>query len=115
MSENERIALVQGQLDAYNRRDVDAFCPFFHPEVVVTSLVTQQTLCTDRQQFKQIYTKVFGDSPKLHCELLNRIVLNDTIIDHERVTGRTGPEPVLLACAIYGFRDGLIDRVWFAR
>lgn len=115
MIEKDRVLVVQGQLEAYNRRDVDAFCQFFHPQVVVTNLGNNQQLCHGLDAFRQIYEKMFADSPQLHCELLNRIVLPETVIDHERVTGRASSPDVLLACAIYGFRDGLIDRVWFTR
>jgi hypothetical protein len=52
--------------------------------------------------------------PNLHARLLNRIVLGNTVIDHEMVT-RTFAEGTgtLEMTAIYEVRDGLIARAWF--
>ena len=46
------------------------------------------------------YKKLFSDSPNLHCEILNRIVLGNTVIDHEKVSGVRDLEP--------------FDRGWYA-
>lgn len=115
MTDEQRTALVQGQLEAYNRRDLNDFCRFFHQRVTAIRLANNIVLCENMKQFRSIYDKMFAESPRLHCELLTRIVLPETVIDHERVTGRGSSPDILLACAIYGFRDGLIDRVWFTR
>jgi hypothetical protein len=46
----------------------------------------------------------------LHCEIVNRIKLNNTIIDHERVKFN---EKVVDAVAIYEVKDGKIVKVTF--
>lgn len=115
MNNDDRKRLVQGQLDAYNRRDIDSFCRFFHSDILAYRLVpTFEQRVKGMAAFREGYGAMFAASPKLHCELKSRIVLNDTVIDEEWVTGRLNSPDGAHVCAIYAFRDGLIDRVWFA-
>lgn len=115
MTHQEKISLVQAQLDAYNNRDIEAFCLCFHPEVKVVNLVSGSTRCTNIEDFKKGYEVMFSKSPNLHCELKSRIVLSDAVVDEELVTGIRGDSNAVHALAIYAFRDGLIDRVWFPK
>ena len=115
MTKQQMQALVQGQLDAYNRRDVERFCACYHPEVLAIDLITHETVCRGIDQFAVRYRQRFSSSPQLHCELRSRIVLESSVIDEEYVSGAAQFPEGLHACAIYGFRDGLIDRVWFCR
>lgn len=107
--------LVERQLAAYNARDIDAFCSCFHPTVTVINLVSNKKSCEGIQQFREIYQKLFSSTPKLHCELVSRIVLDEAIIDEEIVTGLPNYSDGLHAVAIYSFADCLINRVWFPK
>jgi hypothetical protein len=107
------VDLVQAQLDAYNAQDLDAYCAFYADDVVVADLngvVTTRGL----DAYRARYTKAFADFPENKAELINRIVLGQTIIDHERVIRRPGGETFDVA-AIYSFADGKIARVDFAK
>lgn len=115
MTQQEMTALVQKQLDAYNSRDIDAFCKFFHPEVKVVNLVSGSVRCSNIEDFRKGYEEMFSQSPNLHCELKSRIVLDEVVIDEELVTGIQGDSKGVHVAAIYAFRDGLIDRVWFPK
>ena len=106
------VELAQGQLDAYNKRDLEAFCSFYHPQVEVYRLAQNEKTCSDFETFKEMYRSRFADNPELHCELRSRIVLNDSVLDEEWVTGAGTPAHVV---AIYGFKDNLISKVWFTR
>jgi hypothetical protein len=57
---------------------------------------------------------MFERTPDLHCELVNRIVLGNTVIDQERVTGFPGGN-VIEAVAIYKVENGKIAKVYFIR
>jgi hypothetical protein len=113
MTKEEMLTLTQKQLEAYNKRDLEAFCQCFHPEVVTQNLVTGKSSLPGIQEFKIAYGKLFESSPNLHCEIKNRIVHEFTVIDEELVTGSKKYPTGLHASAVYAFRDGLIDRVWF--
>ena len=111
MNEERMVELVQGQLDAYNARDVEKFCELYHPEIQVFKLSKAEADCEGMEKFRAIYKALFEKFPSLHCELKSRIVLNGFVIDHEFVT-RTETNTAH-AVAIYNFRDNLISKVTF--
>lgn len=116
MNKERMIELAAAQLDAYNKRDIDTFCTYFHPKVQVWRLNGDPTkTCDNITTFRQMYQDRFENNPKLHCELRSRTVLNDSILDEEWVTGVEGAQTPNHVVAIYGFKDNLISHVWFTR
>lgn len=108
-------SLVQEQLDAYNAHDLERFCACYHPEVQVIRLLSNQVTVSGLTAFREGYAALFAANPKLHCELRSRIVLAASVIDEGFVTGFLREPQGFHTAAIYSFRDGLIDRVWFPR
>jgi hypothetical protein len=49
---------------------------------------------------------------KPHCNLLNRIVQDNIVIDHEELLNNRGK---FYGVAIYEIKDGKITKVWFPR
>lgn len=115
MTKDEMTALAERQLQAYNRGDLDAFCACYHPEVSVRLLISDVQSDQGMQAFRESFRKLFESAPELKCELKSRIVVNAAVIDEEWVTGAPKYPNGFHAVAIYGFRDGLIDRIWFTR
>jgi hypothetical protein len=106
--------IAQAQLDAYNAQNLDAYCAFFTDDVVVANVggdVTGQGIEAYRARYKEAFAKF----PNNKAELLNRIVLGNTVIDHERVDRGDGTTPVFEVAAIYTFRGDKIARVDFAK
>jgi hypothetical protein len=104
--------VVQRQLDAYNAKDVEALLAtyaedaeqFEYPEKRIARGVGEL-----RDRFAQRFQE-----PNLRADLLSRIVMENTVIDHERVT-RTfpeGPGSVELI-AIYEISGGKIAKATF--
>jgi hypothetical protein len=107
-------AIAQAQLDAYNAQDLDAYCGFFTDDIVVADLngpVTSQ----GNAAYRERYAGAFAKFPNNKAELLNRMVVGQTVIDHERVDRGDGATPTFEVAAIYSFRDGKIARVDFAK
>ena len=102
--------LAQGQLDAYNAHDIDAFCTFFAEDVRIYDAHTHTLLMEGMRQFRARYIKTFANE-KLHCTLVNRMVQENIVIDQESVVG-LGDE-IVKAIAIYHTRDDLIREVHF--
>ncbi len=104
-------ALVQQQLEAYNARDLDALLAtyaedaqlFEHPATLLAS---------GAAQLRARFALRFQES-NLHAHLINRIVLNNFVVDHERIT-RTFPEgPGTIEILItYEVVDGKITNAW---
>ncbi len=102
---------VQRQLDAYNARDIDALLAIYaddaqmfeHPAKLVASGSTAL-----RERFLVRFAE-----PNLHARLLNRVVMGNIVVDHERVTRtfQDGPGTVELVM-IYEVQDEKIAKAW---
>jgi len=107
--------LAQGQLEAYNARDLDTFLTFYAEDVVVHGL-PGQTLMTGQDEMRERYRDLFEKSPQLHCKLVKRMVKGDWAVDEEHVTGHAAdPEGRVHAIAIYRCEEGVIKEVYFLR
>ncbi|MEM8897020.1 MAG: nuclear transport factor 2 family protein [Bacteroidota bacterium] len=105
--------LAQEQLDAYNARDIDAFLAPYADSVEIYNF-PDQFVYAGKENMRSRYGNMFEKTPDLHCELVNRIVMGNTVIDQEKVTGIPGRE-LLEAIAIYKIKDGKIAQVYFVR
>ncbi|ELR73518.1 putative steroid delta-isomerase domain protein [Fulvivirga imtechensis AK7] len=102
-------AIVQRQINAYNARNVDAFAETFSEDVEIYN--SEGNLKTKgRERLRKGYAKMFEKVPDLHCEIENRIVINNKVIDKEkvRVNGK-----YFHTVAIYEVVDGKIAKVRF--
>lgn len=113
--------LAQRQLDAYNGHDLEAFVACYAPSVEVRTFPgAGPPDFAGHEALRARYGPMF-EQGTIHAELLNRITIGATAIDHERVTGlvkegqEEGEERVVFAVAIYEVADDLIQKVWFIR
>lgn len=104
------VAVVQQQLDAYNRRDIEAFMGTYANDIKVYEY-PDKLLLDGAAQVRARYVQLFADSV-LHARIANRIVIGNRVIDHEHVT-RTFPTGVGVKqwVALYDVQDGKIVRV----
>lgn len=114
-TERQAETMAQRQLDAYNARDLDAFVACYAKDVEVRDQKTGDLMMKGHTALRERYGALFGASPKLHCELVNRIVMGSFVFDQERVTGRNGGNEVARVVAIYEVEGDAIAKVWFAR
>lgn len=105
-------ALVQQQVNGYNARDIEAFLEPYAEDVQVY-IYPGQWQYTGKEAMRTRYRTMFEKTPQLHCEIVERIVMGNVVIDQERVTGRA--EGPLQAVAIYTVQNGKISRVEFVR
>ena len=105
--------VAQKQLDAYNAQDLEKYVSYFTEDCIVSGLNGTPTETT-RDAIKARYAKAFAQFPQNKAELKNRIVVGNTVVDHELVIRAPGGEQFEII-AIYTFRDGLIARVDFAK
>jgi hypothetical protein len=106
--------IAQAQLDAYNAQDLDAYCSYFTDGVVVAN-VNGEVTGEGIEAYRARYKDAFAKFPKNKAELLNRIVLGTSVIDHERVDRGDGVTPTFEVAAIYTFEGDKIARVDFAK
>ena len=103
--------LVQRQVNAYNSRDIDAFMDTYADDIKIYNFPEELSLEGKekmREQFKGMFERV----PNLYCEIKNRIVLGNKVIDREYV--RFG-EQFTSVIAVYEIENGKIAKVTFIR
>jgi len=105
------VAIVQEQLDAYNDRNIDAFMETYTEDIALYNF--PQTLTRQGQKkMRAGYQSFFSSTPDLHCDIKNRIVIGNRVIDLENVTAN-GQQ--FSAIAIYEVANGKISKVTFLR
>ena len=105
--------VIQSQLDAYNSGDIERYLDCFHPDACLRELQDGGVIAQGAAAIRESFSALFSSCPELHAELIQRMAMGDTVVDHERVSGMSadGPEETI---AIYEVRDGKIMQVWFA-
>lgn len=109
---NDVIEIVDAQVEAYRRRDIDAFLSFYASDVQVCT-VDGRVQMDGLDEMRERYGKLFEDSPDLAVDVASRIVVGDHVVDEERITGFNLPgyPTELHAAVVYQLRDGKIGRV----
>jgi hypothetical protein len=102
-------AIVQRQLNAYNARDLDAFMNTYADEIKLYNF-PNTLIAEGKEAMRKNYEGFFKNTTNLYCEIENRIVQGNTIIDKEKVRAGTA---TLRAVAVYEVSDGKIKKVTF--
>ena len=108
-TEAERV--VQAQVDAYNRRDLDAFMATLHPDAQLY-IFPDSLWMAGSENLRRTYGSLFARATSLRAEVLQRVVQGNYVIDRE-VTYGLGADGPHTGVAIYEVRNGRIARVWF--
>lgn len=109
VSETSPRHIVQKQLEAYNDRDIDSFVSTFSHTIEIFNY-PNQLIGKGKDELREMYDSFFNSTPDLKCEIKNRIVYENKVIDEEFLTinGRN-----FSALAIYEVENGKIAKVTF--
>jgi hypothetical protein len=114
-TESLAVELAQQQLDAYNNRNIIQFLEPYSDDVKAYNY-PDALVFEGKDKMREIYGKMFANSPELHCELVHRTVMGNVVIDQEKVTGIAGAgDQVVEALAVYTIKEGKIVEVRFIR
>ena len=114
---------VQGQLDAYNARDLARFVACYADDVQLFRPPAAEPVMVGKAALSAHYEANRFNLPLLHAELVNRMVLGNKVVDHERISG-VREEP-FDAAVVFEVRfevksevesevsRALISKVWF--
>ncbi|AZJ33913.1 SnoaL-like domain-containing protein [Tenacibaculum mesophilum] len=104
-------ALAQEQLEAYNKRDIDAFLKPYAKGVKVYSYPNKLEY-EGIEEMRKRYAPKFETTKDLHCKIISRIVKGNVVIDEEEVTANGA---TFHAVAIYEIVNGKIAVVRFVK
>ncbi|MBQ0732781.1 amidohydrolase family protein [Aquimarina celericrescens] len=103
--------IVQRQVNAYNARDIEAFMGTYAEDIKIYNFPEELSM-DGKEQMKKNFKNMFDRVPNLYCEIKNRIVLGNKVVDREYV--RFG-EKYSSVIAIYEVEDGKISKVTFIK
>lgn len=107
--------IVQENLDFYNDRNIEGFMTSFSEDIKIYNLGDPKPTVVGREEVRKVYTNLFEKSPKLHSNILKRIVFGNRVIDHESITGRNGNKDILELVLIYEVKDQKIFKITVLR
>lgn len=102
--------IVQRQLNAYNARNIEAFIATYSKDIEIFDS-EGKLLMKGHDDMRKRYA-FFETVANLYCEIEQRIVISNTVIDKEKV--RSGNN-VRYAVAVYQVENGKIRKVTFYR
>lgn len=105
--------LAQAQLDAYNNRDLEAFLEPYSDTVKIYNFPNEFRY-QGKETMRNNYGGMFERLKDLNCQLVNRMVSGNTVIDHESVLFNAD-QPRMEVFAIYKMAYGKIQEVYFIR
>jgi len=113
MSTETPESVVQRQLDAYNRKDVDALLSTYAVDAEQFQLHGPR-LAVGHAEMRQRFAARF-DEPDLRADLIERVVMGRIVVDRERVV-RNFPEGLgwMEMLCIYEIDGDRIQRATFA-
>ncbi|WP_106793188.1 amidohydrolase family protein [Aquimarina sp. Aq78] len=103
--------VVQRQVNAYNARDIDAFMDTYSEDIKIYNFPEEISI-DGKEKMRESFKAMFERVPNLYCEIKNRIVLGNKVVDREYV--RFG-EKYSSVIAIYEIIDCKISKVTFLR
>ena len=104
------LTLVQRQMNALNARNLNAFMEPYADDVELYTFPNKQ-IAKGKIEMSKMYASLFEKMPNLHCQIINRIVQGNIIIDNERITG-LGDKP-LESTGIFYIEEKKIRKVYF--
>ena len=102
---------VQRQLEAYNAHNLERFVAEYADDVRVFRPPAIEPILSGKAAFSAHYAANRFNLPKLHAEVVSRIVSGNKVVDHERISGLE--EMTVEAIAVYEVIDNRIGTVWF--
>ncbi|SEH94434.1 hypothetical protein SAMN05660691_02313 [Rheinheimera pacifica] len=109
---NEQTALpIQRQLDAYNAKDLAAFIACYHQDIAIYRMPAAAPSLKGRAALEAFYKTERFSIAALRAEVLQRMVVGNKVIDHERVYGMA--EQPYEVVVVYEMQNGLIINAWF--
>jgi hypothetical protein len=109
---NQVTDVVDKQLIAYNELDFDSFSSCYHQDIIsydIESGKRLDNLCA--RNFFNYYQEKFTKNPEIQCQVIQRMVHNNMVVDKEYITSCNGSNHYEMV--IYMVEGGLIRKMWF--
>jgi hypothetical protein len=106
-------AIAQGQLDAYNKQDLEGFLSWYADDVEIYHF-PNELVYKGKDQMRKTYASGWARNPHQKAEVTSRMTMGNTVIDKEHVTGRANGIAANVI-AVYKIENDKIKQVCFVR
>lgn len=106
--------VVDKQLEAYNKAEFSEFSACYDSNIKSYDFETNDLIpemCGN--YFFKYYKEKFQSNPELHCEVIDRVVHYNLVVDKERIYSFQGGNHQEMV--IYQVQDNLIKKMWFSK
>ncbi|MCX6048226.1 MAG: nuclear transport factor 2 family protein [Chloroflexi bacterium] len=103
-------AVVQRQLEAYNAHDLALFLAQYSEDIRLYRPPAVEPTLVGKAAFGHFYATQRFNRAHLHAEVVNRIIIGNRVIDHERISG-VNAEPFEVAI-VYEVVNDQIQCTW---
>ena len=102
---------VERQLEAYNAKKIIPFTAQFSDDIEVFRPPNPDSVIKGIKYFTDFYKTQRFNLDYLHAEVLQRTVVGNKVIDHERVSSEKGVTREV--AVVYEIKGNKIAKVWF--
>ncbi len=106
------VELADQQLVAYNAHNLEAFLAPYAENIEIYDLSTNKLQTKGKEAMRKRYG-FLNTAKTLYCNLINRMVQGNIVIDHEEIWVDGGRK--FYGLAIYEVKDSKIVKVWFPK
>lgn len=100
-------AVIDLQVDAFNRGDAEAFAATYASNAVVRNEMGEEPPLVGREAIRDHYAAMFNALPGLRASVEERLVVGNLVTDHEHLAALTAR-----AIVTYEVKESLISRAW---
>jgi hypothetical protein len=80
------VTVVQGQVEAFNARDLERYVSYYSADAVLED-GNGQVMAQGHDAIRALYGQLFSQSPALHADIPQRIQVGSYVIDEEQISG----------------------------
>ena len=100
------------QLDAYNKKNLQAFMNCYSNDVKVFMLQSGQMITDGKDQLHSIMKDSFEKDKASKTTVMSKLVQGNLIINQEEITGHEQGK-IIRTISIYEVNNDLIQKLWF--
>ncbi len=104
------LALVQKQVIGYNARNLNAFLEPYSEDVEIY-LFPDKLISKGKENMQKTYREMFLSFPELHCDIKERLIQGNIIIDKEIISGMGNTK--IESTTIFQIQNNKIAKVYF--
>lgn len=109
-SKTTALALVQKQVVGYNARNLSSFLEPYSDNVEIY-LFPDKLISKGKENMQKTYREMFLSFPELHCEIKDRLIQGNIVIDKELISGMGNTK--IESTTIFHIQNNKIAKVYF--